>query len=406
MYQPYKCRLYPFKNHERELQRQLDEFKHLRNYALGQRRDMWRQERKSFSYVEQCRSLTRWWNHDADGIGRLRSQVAQECLARLKDAFTAFFEHRAKYPHFRSEVTSLCYPQAFNGSVDIIAGRGGTKRPHFARLGNLPIALDRHPPEGRLKTCTVEREGDHWFAILAIEVPDPAPPPTIPPENPVGIGVGLTTLATYPTGEKVEPPKFLRKAEKRRKWLDREVARKKKGSHNWEKAKIRCARFHAKVRDQRRDFAHKLTTVWADRFDLIAYEDMGLSPHVPGAFSKSTANAGWGLLCQYSEYKRRNRSQRFVGAPRKDMIQTRHPCGKLAVPHLELSDREIWTTACGQVMDRDINTAKNVVARALALVRRRTLESTPAEIGLPPSRKGRQIRLTKQEPPAVIGVAT
>ena len=416
MYQPFKYRLYPFKNQERELLRQLEDLRFLWNYALEQRIDAWKLAKKHIGYVDQCRSLARWRAYDEGGVGKVYGHVAQETLARLDDAFKAFFRRvkerkagksvpRLGYPRFKADTTSLTYPDA-NGSAVIVPGREGTRRLHLAMLGDIPIEVHRAPPEGRVKTCTVEREGDRWYAILTFETPDPAPPPTIPPEKPVGIDLGLTALATLSTGEKVEPPKFLRKAEKRLKWLDREVARKVRGSCNREKAKIRRARYHAKVRDQRRDFAHKLTTGWAESYDLIGFEDMDLRPHMLGKFPKSTADAGWGMLRQYSEYKQRNRSQRYVEVATKDTTQTCHQCGKLAIPRLELSDREFRSNACSHVMDRDINAAKNVVARALAIVGRGTPESTPVEPGPPPPRKGRRVRSKKQEPPCAMGVAT
>ena len=415
MYQPLKYRLYPFRNQERELLRQLGQLKFLWNYALEQRVDTWRLEKKHLGYVDQCRSLAKWRAYDKGGVGKVYGHVAQETLARLDDAFKAFFRRvkerkagksvpRLGYPCFKADTTSLTYPDS-NGSAVIVPGREGTRRLHLAMLGDIPIEVHRAPPEGRVKTCTVSREGDRWYAILTYELPDPALP-TMLPASPVGVDLGLTALATLSTGEKVDPPKFMRKAEERLKWLDREVARKKKGSCNREKAKIRRARYHAKVRDQRRDFAHKLTTGWANQYDLIGFEDMDLRGLARSHAGKSMLDAGWGMLRQMSEYKQRNRSQRYVEVPTKDTTQTCHQCGKLAVPRIELKDREFRSAACGHVMDRDMNAAKNVVARALAIVGRGTSEVTLVETGPPPHRKGRRVRSKKQEPPCAMGVAT
>jgi putative transposase len=410
MYQPYKYRLYPFRNQERELLRQQDELRFLWNYALEQRIDAWRLEKRSISYVDQNHSLTRWRNYDKGGLGRVYSHVAQDTLQRLDDAFKHFFRRcksgeKPGYPRFKHEVTSLTYPDAYNGSAAIIEGRGGTKRLHLSKIGDIPIEVHREPTEGTVKTCTVERDGYRWFAVLTYEVPDPAPPPAMPPENPVGIDLGLTSLATLSTGEKVEPPKFLRKAEKRLKVAQRDLSRKVKGSVNWHEQKVRVQRCHAKVRDQRGDFAHKLTTGWANQYDLIAFEDMDLHGLTRTRMAKSILDAGWGMLRQMSGYKQRNRSHHYVEVPTKDTTQSCSQCGKPAVPHLELSDREFRSTACSHVMDRDINAAKNVVARALAIVGRGTPESTPVETGPPPPRKGRRVRSKKQEPPAVLEVA-
>jgi putative transposase len=409
MFVPFKFRLYPFHNQERELLRQFEELCFLWNYALEQRQDAWRTEKRSISYVDQCRDLTRWRKFDKDGIGRVYAQVAQESLARLDDAFKHFFR-RVKageppgFPRFKREVVSLTYPQAYEG-VAVVEGRNGTRRLHLPKVGDIPIEVHRELTKGKVKTCTVEREGDRWFAILTVEVADPVPPPALPPERPVGVDLGLTSLATLSTGEKVEAPKFLHRAEDKIRRQQRKLSRKVKGSNNWHKQRVRVARCHAKVRDQRRDFAHKLTTRWADTYDLIAFEDMDLRDHMKGRFSKATADAGWGMLRQMSKYKEARRSGRYVEVPTKGTTQTCSKCGWLADPPLTLKDRT-YSCPCGLRLDRDVNAARNILARALAIVPGDTGELTPVEIGPPPHRKGRRVRSKKQEPPPALCVAT
>jgi putative transposase len=405
----FKFRLYPFRDQERELESQFDELRFLWNHALEQRQDVWRKEKRSLSFVGQCRDLTRWRTFDGKGIGRVNAQVAQETLARLDDAFKHFFRRvktggRPGLPRFKREMTSLTYPQPAE-SVALTEGREGTKRLHLSKIGDLPIQLHREPPDGALKTCTIEREGDRWFAVLVYEVADPDPVPASLPLSPVGIDLGLTTLAMLSTGEAVEPPKFLRRAEKRLALAQRVVSRRKKGSHNREKARVRLARCHAKVRDQRRDFSHKLTSTWAQRHDLIAFEDMDLRGHMEGKFPKATADAGWGLLRQMSEYKEVRRSGRYMEVPTKGTTQTCSQCQWLADPPLTRKDRT-YSCPCGLAMNRDWNAARNILARALAVVPGGTGESTPVEIRPPAHRKGRRVRSLKQESPPTTRVAT
>ncbi len=402
MYQPNKYRLYPFPNHERELLAQMGELRFLWNHALEQRQEAWRKERKSHSYVSQCRDLTRWRAYDKGGIGRVYGHVAQEMLARLDDGFKHFFRRvkeggRPGFPRFKREVTSLTYPDS-NGSAAIVRGRNGTHRLHLSMIGDVPIKVHRAPPDGRIKTCTVEREGDRWFAVLTYEVADPALPAPTASESPVGVDLGLSHLAMLSTGETVEPPKFLRASELRLARAQRTVSRRKKGSHNREKAKLRVSRCHAKVRDQRRDFAHKLTTGWARRHDLIAFEDLSV-PEMLGNhhLSKSISDAGWGMLRQMAAYKEARRSGRYVEVPAKGTTQTCSKCGRLADPPLPLHDRT-YSCPCGLRLDRDLNAARNVLARALAKIPGGTGESTPVETRPPPHRKGRRVRSSKQEP--------
>ena len=136
-----------------------------------------------------------------------------------------------------------------------------------------------------------------------------------------------------------------------------------------------------------------------------AFEDMDLRPHMEGAFPKATADAGWEMLRQFCEYKERNRSGRYVEGPTKGTTPTCSGGGRLPDPALTLKDRT-YDGPCGLVMDRDLNAARKILARALRAVPGGTGESPPVETGPPPARKGRRVRSRKQEPPRATGVAT
>ena len=403
MYIPFKYRLYPFRDQERELMRQLDELKFLWNYALEERRTSWKCRKKSVGYASQCKSLTTWRSNDGSGLGRIYIHVAQECLHRLDRAFKSIFKRIADYPHFKSEVTSLTYPDAYNGSVAITDGRAGTKRMHLSKIGDVPIQYDRQLPEGRVKTCTVKREGDRWYAVLTIEVADPAAPCTLP-VNPVGIDLGLNSIAALSTGGTVETPRLFRRSERGLRRAQMKLSRKVRGSNNWHKQKIRVARCHAKVSDQRRDFAHKLTTGWAEQYDLIAFEDMNVRNMVHGNLAKSIYDAGWGMLRQMCAYKQMNRSHRYVEIPAKNTTQECSACGRPADSPLTLKDR-VYRCSCGHTEDRDVNASRNILGRALKTVGQGMPEFTRVETGPPPSRKGRRVRSLNREPPAAKEVA-
>ena len=378
VYVPFRYRLYPFRGQERELLRQFDELKFLWNYALEERQTSWKTEAKSLSYTEQQHSLTQWRNHDTAGLGSVYSHVAQDCLHRLDNAFKAFFKHIVRYPRFKSEVTSLTYPDAYNGSVAITDGRAGTKRLHLSKIGDVPIQYDRPLPMGVVKTCTVKREGDRWYAVLTVEVQDVPAPAIREPLSPVGIDLGLNSIAALSTGETVETPKLFRRSERSLRRAQRKLSRKVKGSNNWHKQKIVVQRCHAKVSDQRRDFAHKLTTGWAQQYDLIAFEDMDVRTMIHGSLAKSIYDAGWGMLRHMCAYKQSNRSHRYVEIPANNTTQECSVCGRLADPPLTLKDR-VYRCSCGNTEDRDVNASRNILDRALNAVGQGMPELTRVE---------------------------
>ena len=404
MYVPFKYRIYPFRDQERELMRQLDELKFLWNYALEQRQRAWKLKKKSVGYYAQCKSLTEWRSNDSGGIGSVYRHVAQECLHRLNKAFKSFFDGIARYPRFKREVTSLTYPAAYHSSVAITDSRAFTKRLHLPKIGDVPIQYDRPLPDGRVKTCTVKREGDRWYAVLTVDVADIPMFAVARPDNPVGVDLGLGSIAALSTGETAKAPKFFRRSERSLRRAQRKLSRKEKGSNRWKRQKVVVQRHYAKVKDQRRDFAHKLTTEWAKTHDLIAFEDMDVSNMVHGNFAKSIHDAGWGMLRQMCAYKMQRSGGAYVEVITAGTTQECSKCGQAADPPLELKDR-IYRCPCGHTEDRDVNASRNILGRALKAIGKGNTESTRVERVASTFRKGRRAVSKNREPPAPKEVA-
>ncbi len=276
-----RFRLYPTGKEERKMLCTLEATRHLWNDALAHRKARWESNKRSTSYNMQAAVLTSERKEIAE-LGGLHSQVGQDVLRRLDKAFRSFFAQRAGYPRFkkRSTAGSFTYPQAYNRSAKPDVPR---RRLYLSKIGNIRTVFHRPlPKDALLKTCTVVREPDgKWFASLVFE--DILPLQNIMTRfvSPVGIDLGLKSLIVTSDGTEVEHPRFLRRAEKRLKHLQRAFSRKKKGSKNRFKARKRVAAQHAKVRRQRTDLNHKLSTALVRRHDLLAFEDH--SHQEPGA---------------------------------------------------------------------------------------------------------------------------
>src|SRR5438445_609538 len=270
----FRFRLYPNHKQERRLLRMIETSRRLWNDALFHRKGRWEERRVSDSDSQQCWILTAERRGDPL-LGELYSQAGQEILRRLDRAFTAFFEHRARYPRFKkfSSSGSFTYPQAYNGSVKPDAIRG---RIFVSKVGNVKAVFHRRvPPHGKPKTCTVVREPNgEWYASLVYEDDEEIAQPSSKPASPVGIDLGLKSLLTTTDGVKIPHPRFLRKAEGRLNRLQRSFSRTRKGSENRVHARLLVAVQHAKVANQRADFNHKLSAELVRRHDLIAFEDL------------------------------------------------------------------------------------------------------------------------------------
>ncbi len=308
MFLSFQYRLYPLRSQLPLLSRALDELTYLWNYSLADRRDAWEKEKRRVTYLDQQARLKRWRAYDAAGLGEVAYDIARDCLQRLDLAFRAFFRRvrageKPGYPRFHRETTSFAFVPGRDPWRD---GPNGTCRLKLPRVGPVPVSRHRAPPPGMAKSVTIRREGEAWYATLQYEIPDPAPPSGAP-ERPVGIDLGLTHLATLSTGETVEAPRFLLNAERRLRRAQRRLSRKQRGSHRYARQRERLARSHARVRRQRRWLAHQLSHDWAERFDLVAFEDLdvGRMDRSP-MLSKSIHDAGWGMLREMTPATRRS----------------------------------------------------------------------------------------------------
>lgn len=292
-------------------------------------------------------------------LGDCNAQVLQQSLMDLEKAFTAFFEKRARYPRFKSRKRT---PHAFRFPQAVRIEDGAVKLPKVGRVK----AVVHRPTEGVLKSATVKQEGDGaWFIVFVahVEAPDVIPACT----NPVGIDVGLESFATLSTGEKIRPPKFFRKGERKLKRLNRALARCRKQSSNRAKAKKRLAQHHQKVKNQRADFLHKLSAELVGRFDTVCIENLNIKGLARTKLAKSFNDAGLGGFLWQLGYKTLWHGGQVVKVGRFfPSSKTCHLCRYRA--ELTLKDRQWTCGGCGTSHDRDVNAALNILQEGLSLL--------------------------------------
>src|SRR3989304_457595 len=177
MRKAYRFRIYPNKERRRILEQTLQTCRILYNTLLAERRDTYRKTGRSASYYEQKRGLTKRKNDDPY-LPQVHSQVLQDVALRLQRAFENFFERTKKgqkigYPRFkgRNRYDSFTYPQYGNGAIL----RDG--RLMLSKIGDVRIFQHRPiPPNGTVKTCTIRRDVDKWYACFTVEIEETVTP--------------------------------------------------------------------------------------------------------------------------------------------------------------------------------------------------------------------------------------
>lgn len=253
--------------------------------------------------------------------------------------------------------------------------------------------------EGEIKSATIKQEpSGHWSItfVCHCDVPDIQ---TGEPERPVGLDAGLETFVTTSEGDKIPPPKFYRKQERKLKRAQRSHSRKQKSSRNRDSARRRLSAVHAKIRRQRQDWLHKRSRELADKHDVLCIEDLAvsaLSKTKMRGHAKSWYDASWGSFRRMLAYKQAWQGKRLVVVSRwyasSQECHVCHQCTK----H-DISVRRWTCSHCGTLLDRDLNAAINLLTEGLRILAAGNAESQNvcgADVSLP---KGKQLA-RKQKP--------
>jgi putative transposase len=355
----FRYRLYPSRPQARLLDATLETCRFFYNDCLAERKTAYEERGESIGKYEQLRQVkarkaTNPWAKN------VHSHVLQTVVQDLDTAFDAFFR-RVKagetpgYPRFkgRNRWHSFGFKELGNGfKVD---GR----RLKLSGIGRVAIRWHR-PIEGLIKTLRISKKAGKWYAAFSCIVEESAPLDTTGKE--IGIDVGLSALITTSDGEKVQPPRLYRAAQKALRIAQRRVARRTKGGKNRRKAIAVLQRQHEHVGNQRKDFLNKLACDLTTRYDKIALEDLAITRMVHGNLAKSILDAGWGYLVQRLTHKAASAGRVVVLVDPRYTSQTCSQCGH-GFESLSLSDRWI-DCACGLSLDRDHNAAINILKRA------------------------------------------
>ena len=360
MIRTFRYPLLPNASQQRTLARWLDLCCTLYNAALEQRRDAWRRTKKSLSYIEQTRELTLL--RDADTEYRaLPAEVGRSPLRRLHRAFQAFFR-RCKsgttpgYPRFRSRDR---YDSIDLGRVPVEGHRVRIRKLGWVKFRRYR-ALRGSIIEARLK-----RGPSRWWVSIVCDI-GPVPKKR-PIRSAVGIDVGLNHFAALSNGDLVSNPRHYRKGEALLARRQQSLARKPKGSNGRLKARRLVAKAHEHVRNQRRDFHHKLSRRLVDEHDLIAFEALNVRGISRGLnLAKSVHDAGWSQFTAMLSYKAEDAGGTAVAVDPAYTTQACHRCGSIVAKAL---GNRIHSCPCGVNMDRDLNAALNILALGRSAVR-------------------------------------
>jgi len=307
-------------------------------------------------------------NEETIWLKDVHSQILQQSLKDLDRAYEGFFRRvRQKgnpgYPKFKKKGTgdSFRYPQGVK--VD-------SKQVYLPRIGWVRFKKSREI-EGKILQTTVIREANHWYVCFSCDIEVEDSKPLINEESVVGIDMGLSTFATLAKGfknkiEEIENPKFLQRALAKLRYLNRQLSRKSFQSSNRKKSKRRLQVFQAKLKNCRKDHAHKFSTRLVKNHDIVGVESLSIQSLLQKSSSllaRGIADAAWGQFLNFVQYKLKYAGKVLVEASR--WFASTQICSSCANQQkMDLSTR-VYNCKCGNIMGRDENAAINIKNVAL-----------------------------------------
>jgi len=290
----YQYRLYPTNQQKRLLSQLFGCVRVVWNNTLAYCQELYRQGEKKPKYTELSKRLTQIKKtEEKNWLTEVSSIPLQQSLRDLETAYSNFFASckgerkgkKVKPPKFKKRKSKQSARFTDNGFT--------VNQHHvtLAKIGDLKVVWSRPLPSKPSSVTVIKDAADRYFLSFVVEIQ----PETLPDnEQAVGIDLGIATFATLDTGEKINAPKPLKKRLKRLKKAQRNLSRKQKGSKRREKARKRVAKIHAKIKDTRTDFLHKLSTRIVRENQTIILEDLNTSGMVKNRkLSRAISDLGW-----------------------------------------------------------------------------------------------------------------
>ncbi len=354
------------------------------NYALSQRLDWLNRTR---SAIDRCSLI-------AEPIGKIPNKVdyytqasdlkqtkqlfpeykniyadcQQQSLMRLDKAWKRWLVpdkngKRGGRPRFkkRDNICSFTFPRVNSpkAGAHLVETRNFASL-HLSKIGEIEVILHRPIPDGfEIKQATILRKPDGWYVSFSLfdkTIPRPIPVNEI--KTATGIDVGLEKFLTTADGESIKVPQYYRKAQALLAHRQRQLARKEKGSKNYESLKNNIARLHLHVARQRREF-HYLVAHWLVKsYDLIVFENLNIRGLARTRLAKSILDVAWGSFLQILQAVAVKCGKHTVGVnPRGTSINC-SKCGTRVEKDLSV---RVHSCGCGFTIDRDWNSALNLL---------------------------------------------
>ena len=367
--QAYKFELRPDGAQRRLMRQFAGSCRYVYNRALALQKTRYGRGEKKLGYAGLCKELTAWRN-EAMWLAAAHSQILQQALKDLEHAYRNFFEKRAAFPRFKKkgQRDSFRFPQGtqLEQSHDRI---------YLPKLGWMRYRNSRAVP-GEVRNATVSLSAGRWFVSIQTRQQDA---PTVnPARTAIGIDMGVARFAMLSDGAVYEPLDSFKRHQRRLAHYQRMMSRRSKFGKNWQNARRKVQKVHARIGNCRRDYLHKATTTISKNHAMVCIEDLqvrnmsksaaggvespGRNVRAKSGLNRSILDQGWFEFRRQLQYKLAWSGGMLIVVPPHNTSRECPACG-----HTEAANRmtqaQFRCVECGFSAHADLVGAINVLAR-------------------------------------------
>ena len=299
---------------------------------------------------------------EVDSLALANAQLNRNIA--FKDFIKQRYKNNKDKPNFKSKRNDQSYTTNNQGSVKISSNHRYISIPKCSK-----VRIKMHRDfEGTIKSITVSRTTDNkYYMSLLVETEIK---PLEESKKMIGLDLGIKDLIVDSNGHKYKNHKYLTKSQEKLAKEQRKLSKMVKGSNNRNKQRIKVARLHKKIQNQRNDYLHKLSKKIIDENQVIALEDLKVKDmEQNNKLARNITDASWSRLVTLLIYKANWYGRKVIKVPNNyPSSQLCSICGYKNSITKSLNIRKWTCPKCGSIHDRDINASKNILSKGIEIL--------------------------------------